>query len=214
MYAAGKYRGAPPLPFVATILATLGEHPAVRAGRGLYLGCGNGRNYLPLRRAGLDLVGLDISAVALADLRTRLPAGDDCLVHADLQTFCPDRAFDYVIALQVLQHGAQEDVEAHFARVAALLEPGGLFFLRVNSTNAEIFFQHHLRDTNAFGGFSVECTEGAKTGQPVHFYTREEILALAAPAFRVLAAPSEMTEFRLPPRTGSWAQWETILQRR
>ena len=36
---------------------------------GLYVGCGNGRNLLPLLDAGLDLTGLDISRQAIAQLR-------------------------------------------------------------------------------------------------------------------------------------------------
>jgi hypothetical protein len=64
-YAAGRCRDEPSLPVVADILA------AVRAQRllgqvGLYAGCGNGRNYLPLVAGGLDLVGIDVSAEALA----------------------------------------------------------------------------------------------------------------------------------------------------
>jgi hypothetical protein len=34
--------------------------------RGLYIGCGNGRNYIPLSEAGLDLTGLDISVTAIS----------------------------------------------------------------------------------------------------------------------------------------------------
>ncbi len=54
-YRSGRYADDPPLPFVAEILATLDEHPALRDGVGLYVGCGNGRNYLPLVDAGLRL---------------------------------------------------------------------------------------------------------------------------------------------------------------
>src|SRR6267143_1121920 len=38
-----------------------------------------------------------------------------------------------VVAIQVFQHGAQPDTESYFARTAAVLKAGGLFFLRVNS---------------------------------------------------------------------------------
>jgi len=49
-----------------------GLHPDIIAAarqagvaRGLYIGCGNGRNYLLLTAARLDLTGLDISAAAI-----------------------------------------------------------------------------------------------------------------------------------------------------
>ena len=69
-YAAGRYRGEPPVAFTGDILAA-----ARQAGltQGLYIGCGNGRNYLPLVAGGLDLTGLDISATAIAQLAARAP---------------------------------------------------------------------------------------------------------------------------------------------
>jgi hypothetical protein len=30
---------------------------------GLYVGCGNGRNFIPLRAAGLDIIGLDVGGL-------------------------------------------------------------------------------------------------------------------------------------------------------
>ena len=213
LYRAGKYAEEPPLPFVSTILATLRQHPQVSGGAGLYVGCGNGRNYVPLARAGLDLYGLDVSEVALRELRRRLPLGSAKLICADFQSFAPAARFAYLVAIQVFQHGTQQDVEAHFKRVAEIVGSGGLFFLRANSTRAEIFFRHRRIDQNDAGGFSVECLEGPKSGLPVHFFTRAELLQLAGGAFRLAAEPHETFEIRPPPRRGSWAQWEAIFQR-
>ena len=57
----GRYVEEPPLPFVEHILTTFHHDPSLRHGIGLYIGCGNGRNYLPLVHAGLPLYGLDLS---------------------------------------------------------------------------------------------------------------------------------------------------------
>jgi hypothetical protein len=65
-YAAGRYVGEPPVAFARDILAAARQ-------AGLYIGCGNGRNYLPLVVGGLDLTGLDISATAIAQLSARAP---------------------------------------------------------------------------------------------------------------------------------------------
>src|SRR5438128_11919408 len=65
-YRAGRYVAERPLPFVDQIISTLRAHPAVTSGVGLYVGCGNGRNYLPVVAAGLSLHGLDLSREALA----------------------------------------------------------------------------------------------------------------------------------------------------
>jgi hypothetical protein len=82
-YATGRYRGEPPLAFVADILSTARDHDLLGA-KGLYIGCGNGRNYLPLVAGGLDLIGLDVSATAIAQLTERAPARRGRLVHGDL----------------------------------------------------------------------------------------------------------------------------------
>ena len=64
-YRAGRYVAERPLPFVDQILSTLRARPGAMAGVGLYVGCGNGRNYVPLVDAGLDLHGIDVSREAL-----------------------------------------------------------------------------------------------------------------------------------------------------
>ena len=46
-YSAGRYAGEPPVPFVTDILDTARAHGLAE---GLYIGCGTGRNYLPLTR--------------------------------------------------------------------------------------------------------------------------------------------------------------------
>ena len=51
-YAAGRYRGEPPVRFVDDIVAAAKD---AGVDRGLYRGCGNGRNYIPLTESGLDL---------------------------------------------------------------------------------------------------------------------------------------------------------------
>jgi hypothetical protein len=56
-YRDGRYSGEPPIAFVGTILETLRGEPALWPGPGLYVGCGNGRNYLPLVDGGADLAG-------------------------------------------------------------------------------------------------------------------------------------------------------------
>jgi hypothetical protein len=50
-----EYVAERPLPFVDRIISTLRAHPAAIDGVGVYVGCGNGRNCLPLVDAGLEL---------------------------------------------------------------------------------------------------------------------------------------------------------------
>jgi len=212
-YRAGRYVAERPLLFVNQIISTLRAHPAVTSGVGLYVGCGNGRNYLPLVAAGLTLHGLDVSREALdqliarrADLKPRLTCAD----VRDLEIGSP---FDYLVAIQVFQHGVQADAESYFAKTAAMLKAGGLFFLRVNSASTEMYLRHTIIDRNDFGGLTIRYDEGPKSGLCVHFYSRPELLELARDRFQPLAGPREAVTARTPPKTGSWSQWEAVWQR-
>ena len=72
-YRRGRYRGEPPIPFVGRIVDILRDRPETMRGKGLYVGCGNGRNYVALVDAGLNLIGLDVSKEAIAQLRAGHP---------------------------------------------------------------------------------------------------------------------------------------------
>ena len=212
-YRAGRYVAERPLPFVDRIISTLRAYPAAIDGLGLYVGCGNGRNYLPLVDAGLALHGLDVSREALDQLIARRATLRPRLTCADFRELEIETPFDYLVAIQVFQHGAQPDAKSYFARTAAVLKAGGLFFLRVNSASTEIYFRHTIIDRNDFGGLTARYDEGPKSGLCVHFYSCAELLELARGRFRLLAGPSEDVTERTPPKTGSWSQWEVIWQR-
>lgn len=143
-YRQGRYVDEPPLPFVDTILTTLDHDPTCRQGTGLYIGCGNGRNYLPLVDAGLKLTGLDLSVESLRQLASRRPASAEHLICSDLRDYTPDTLPSYIVAIQVFQHGTEADVGAYFAKTASLLPPGGLFFLRVNAASTQIYHHHRV----------------------------------------------------------------------
>ncbi len=213
-YRAGRYTGEPPLAFVAEIVAALDAEPARRAGRGLYVGCGNGRNYLPLVDAGLRLCGLDLSLESLRQLAGRRPETPLPLVCSDFRAFGSARPFGYVVALQVFQHGTAADLQAYLDHAAALLEPGGLLFLRINSAATEIWHDHTILERGALGGLTVRYDAGPKTGMPVHFCSREELLALTRERFAPVGEPHQDVIAREAPKTGSWAQWEGIWRRR
>ena len=211
-YRRGRYAGEPPLPFVEEILATIRARPLAER-RGLYIGCGNGRNYLPLVRSGLRLYGLDLSGEALRQLAAREPARSARLICADFQTFVSRCRFSYVVAIQVFQHGVAADVNRYFSRVAALLSPGGLFFLRVNAASTQVRRLHTVIERNDLGGFTIRYESGPKQGLPVHFFTRDELYALTRDDFAFVAGPREDMTVRTQPDTGHWVQWEATWKR-
>jgi 2-polyprenyl-3-methyl-5-hydroxy-6-metoxy-1,4-benzoquinol methylase len=214
-YRKGRYAAEPPLPFVARVLSTLERRPPRAGDRGLYVGCGNGRNFLPLVDAGLNLYGLDLSREALSILADRRPSVASRLICGDfghLQS--PPRSFGYLVAIQVFQHGTASDGEVYFRKSAELLQPGGLLCVRVNSVKTQIYYRHTVIETTALGGLTVRYGEGPKRGLLVHFYSQAELDALTRDAFRLLAEPHEEIIVRSPPKTGHWAQWEMIWERR
>jgi len=212
-YRRGRYAAEPPVAFVATILDALGTRPALSEREGLYVGCGNGRNFLPLVDAGLSLLGLDVSSEALRQLAARRPDQAGRLHHGDFVTFTPPAPIAYLVAIQVLQHGRRAAAERAFARVAELLAPGGLFFLRVNSASTEVYHRHAVVERHD-DGFTVEYQDGPKLGMAVHFYGRRELETLTDGAFRAVRALGEDVTRRAAPKTGSWSQWEAIYERR
>jgi SAM-dependent methyltransferase len=212
-YRRGRYADDAPLPFVDDILATLDDEPALRDGIGLYVGCGNGRNYLALIDHGLRVYGLDLSLEALRQLAARrtkpLP-----LICGDFRGFKAAGRWSYVVAIQVFQHGSETDVTSYFENVKASLRPGGLFFLRVNSAATQIFHRHTVTGRSAPGGITIRYDAGPKTGLAVHFFSAAELTDLTAGAFEVVMPPREEIIMRAPPQTGFWAQWEAVWRRR
>ena len=208
-YLTGKYEGEGPVPFVRDILTTLESNNEL-GGNGLYVGCGNGRNYIPLIDADLNLSGLDISPEALHQIKAKRPDNSNELVCADFLDYQPPNPLDYLVSIQVFQHGTQEEVAKNFEKTARLLKVGGLFFLRVNSTNTQIFHNHEIVETSPEGGKTIEYTDGPKAGMNIHFYTKEELEHLTARLFEPVTELTEAVMDRKPPQTGQWVQWEGI----
>jgi hypothetical protein len=98
-YGAGRYVADRPLPFVDEIISTLRAHPVAMSGVGLYVGCGNGRNYLPLLDAGLDLQGIDVSREALDHLIARRATVTPRLACAESRELEIASRFDYLVAI-------------------------------------------------------------------------------------------------------------------
>jgi SAM-dependent methyltransferase len=205
-YAGGRYRDEPPVAFVADILAA-----ARRAGltSGLYIGCGNGRNYEPLVRGGLDLTGLDISDVALRQLSARMPERRGSLVRGDLSALPEETRYGVVIGIQVFQHGHAEAAHAHLAAARARVAPGGLMAVRVNAAGTDIAFAHRVTGRND-DGVTIRYLAGPKAGLEIHFFGEAELRGLFAIGFEPVLPPRAQVTWRQPPEAGQWTQWEGI----
>jgi SAM-dependent methyltransferase len=101
----------------------------------LEYGVGNGRVALAVARAGVHVVGVDLSEPMLASLKSALAREPDAVrrrvraVHGDMRRVRLRRRFPLVIApFNVVLHlYARQDVEQFLARVRAHLAPRGRF---------------------------------------------------------------------------------------
>jgi SAM-dependent methyltransferase len=208
-YASGRYRDDPPVGFIRDIVSAAGS---ANLRRGLYIGCGNGRNLIPLSDAGLDLVGLDISWRAVAQLRGRRP-GAARLAVGGIDALRPSAEFDLVIGIQVFQHGNRRQAHTHLTGAAAHVAPGGLLCVRVNAAGSDVRYRHERTEEAGDGGFTIRYLDGPKTGLEIHFFTAAELTSLAQ-GFSPLIPPRLESTPHVPPARGQWSQWEAIWQRR
>jgi SAM-dependent methyltransferase len=206
-YAAGRYASEQPLPFTYDIVCAARQAGATH---GLYIGCGNGRNYLPLVADGLDLIGLDISAEAIAQLAFRAQDRKDCLIHGDLRTLPAGASYPLVIGIQVFQHGDRATAHAHIRAAQQRLTPGGLFCLRVNATATDVWPRHEVTERHPDGGFTVRYLAGPKQDLFIHFFTGAELDGLFGDGYGPVLPPRLQATRRVPPQPGQWSQWEAI----
>jgi SAM-dependent methyltransferase len=193
VYSSGmKYHAEPPLQFVDTIIKQV-DHYDLASGKGLYIGCGNGRNFIPLSTAGLDIIGLDISQVALNQLLIKNRKLSTKLKHSDFLGFDSSDVYNYIISIQVFQHGTWDDIQKLFTKVHKLLSPGGLFFLRVRSIDMNIENIHRVVEKTPFGGFTVCFKEGSKKDLNIHYYSIDELIFLTRNKYKNIITPVEIT---------------------
>lgn len=96
----------------------------------LDLGAGVGRHALALARLGFQTTALDAAEHGLTELR-RAAAAEGLAIRTDLgrMTALPyaDQSFDYVLAFNVIYHGAPDVVAASIAEIRRVLKAGGLY---------------------------------------------------------------------------------------
>ena len=205
-YQSGRYGSERPLKFASDIRDYLNQNAWYRKGRGLYVGCGNGRNYIMLVKSGLDVVGLDVSDVGLKQITEREPELADKLTCRDFLEY-PQTGFRYVVSIQTFQHGDMFKAEAYFKKTAQMLEHDGLFFLRVNSSDTDVLHPHEKVEESD-GGFTVLYKAGPKKGLHVHFFSSGELERLIRKnGMRIKKKPKRISNTRSGTR-GQWSQWE------
>lgn len=198
-YLAGRYTKEEPVKFVKTILRYWPQE------RGLYVGCGNGRNYLPLISSGLDLRGIDVSSVAISELLKKIQN------VACMDFFSVSENYDYVISIQTFQYGDTRTARRYFAKTMQIMREGGLFFLRVNSASTVPWHAHEIIERNEYGGFTTLYTDEPKQGLEIHFFTEPEICSMTD-GMEVIHS-KEVSQSREKPKKGTWKQLEMVMRK-
>jgi SAM-dependent methyltransferase len=94
----------------------------------LEIGAGTGQDSAFFQQEGLTVVAADLSPVMVEHCRAK---GLDARVLDFLHLDLPDGSFDAVFAMNCLLHVPNHDLPAVLAAIAAVLRPGGLFFVGV-----------------------------------------------------------------------------------
>ncbi|HEY3108109.1 MAG TPA: methyltransferase domain-containing protein [Chloroflexota bacterium] len=182
---------------------------ATRAWRLLDVGCGSGRLTLPLREAGHDVVGVDLSRSALASFRRQSTTAPAVMGDARCLPFA-DASFDGVIAIQSFDYIDHVRFLAECRRV--LRGEGLLVFDALNRRSykwllkrrvgrslvlpsANMDCREVLRAT-AESGFEIEAVRGYNW-LPFTRHSDSKMVGLAALAERVLGLDRH---YRLSPK--------------
>ena len=136
IYWAGDHYDAFNAPYQDDTAFYLAEAKIAR-GPVLELACGTGRLTIPLKKAGVDITGLDYAGPMLARARAKAAAAGVKMDfrRGDARKFSLDRKFKLIfIAFNSIQHlGRREELEGLFRSVRAHLAPGGRFIFDVFS---------------------------------------------------------------------------------
>ncbi len=209
-FSKGRYVESAPIGFVDEIVAA-----AFAAGidHGLYVGCGNGRNYRPLVAAGLDLIGLDVSPVAIRQLTARMPERASRLVTGDLSALPAGETYPLVVAIQVLHHGDREQSHRLLADTVARVGPGGMLAIGIETVGTDVYERHEVLERAEDGSYTIRYLESS--GELVtHFRTVRGVhLELAAAGLVPQMLMQPRSAWRTPPERGQTLELEGIYRR-
>jgi len=174
----------------------------------LDIGCGTGRNYIPLVEEGFDVTGLDISPVGLQILKEQLEEkrlSAKLVMGKSSELPFDSDSFDFVLAHGSLHFGTWNEIENNFAEVWRVMRPKRYFLFEVRSRNDATKITQRMDDK---GYTAIDFT-----GLLMHFFTKEELLELAKEnRFDIAMGPIENSRPRRPPM-GDKFQWYVVFRK-
>jgi SAM-dependent methyltransferase len=177
---------------------------AERAGAApvLELGCGTGRDSAVLVRAGLRVVGIELSTESVAAAQARVPHGAEFHCR-DFRSPFPlaDGSVGVVLASLSLHYFAWDETLALARRIHRVLRPGGVLLCRLNSVND---FHHGAIGPPPKGEDSFYLVDGV----PKRFFDRAAVERLFTEGWRMLHLEERTVERYEQPKV----LWEAVLE--
>ena len=167
----------------------------------LELGCGCGRDTATLVEAGHSVVGIELSAEAVAGARVRVPSA---AFHCqDIRAPFPvaDGGAGVVLASLSLHYFSWPETTVLVDRIRQVLRPGGVLLCRLNSTN-----DHHF---GASGHPPIAENYYLVDGEPKRFFDRAAVDRLFASGWSTLGVEERMIDRYDHLK----AAWEVVLER-
>jgi len=170
-----------------------------RVKRILYLGCGAGRNLIPLVRAGFEVQGIDLSSEGLKLIRDKL--GRERL-RAELRVGdvfrklpYPPGNFDAVISVQVLNHNVEKKILGTIGEITRVLKPNGMIFITLPGMFANGKMRYYYNhDSREIAPRTRMPTKGEEKGLP-HFYYNKAIIRKHFKEFRSLESWKDKLDY-------------------
>ena len=176
--------------------------PLVAGRRVLELGCGAGRDTEVLAAAGIEVVGIDASAPAIAKARNRVPRAE---FHCqDLRAPFPvaKAGCGAVVASLCLHYFPWADTHAAVRHIRQALVPGGILLCRLNSTK-DFHFGARGHPRIAANYFRVD-------GEPKRFFDHAAVLRLFGAGWRIVS----LEEMAIHRYEKAKVVWEAVLTSR
>jgi len=169
------------------VISVLKKHKVRRI---LYLGCGAGRNLIPLVRASFEVYGMDLSPGGLKIIREKLRSeklGAELRIGDVFRKLpYPKECFDAVISVQVLNHNVKKKILGTIGEITRVLKPNGMIFITLPGMFAKgkmrYYYNHDSREIAPRTRLPIK---GEEKGLP-HFYYNISIIRRHFKDFRIL----------------------------
>lgn len=161
-----------------------------KVSRVLDLGCGVGRNMIPLIEKGYSLSGIDIAEDGVRKLETIL---EEKKLKADLyignilkKLPFDNNYFDAIISVQVLQHGTEGQILNTISEIKRIIRPKGFIFITLCGRISNGHIRHCLVKTaKIIAPRTYQPTKGDETGL-THFIYNKALIKKHYRDFKIL----------------------------